>query len=101
MYIGGAFLLSISLKVGINRHCIKCMIVGNLFIVISLFMLTYFITMAIHPHHDGIAVLMASLFPFIVAGFYSWTMKKVFVKVSTHDKYFLLNKDDIEMQAYT
>ena len=98
MYIGGAFLSSIGLKVGINRHCIKSMIVGHLFMVISLFMLTYFITMAIYPHHDGIAVLMPSLFPFIVVGFYSWTMKNVFVNVSTHDKYFLLSNDDIEMQ---
>ena len=98
MYIGGAFIYSICLKVGINSHCIKSLVIGSLFMVISSFMLTYFITMAIYPHHDGIAILMPSLFPFIVAGFYSWTMKNIFSSVSTHDKYILLNNDDIEMQ---
>ena len=98
MYIGGAFMHSVSLKVGTKSHCIKSMIVGSLFMIISSFMLTYFTTMAIYPHHDGIAILMPSLFPFIAAGFYSWTMKNVFSSMSTHNKYLLLNNDDIEMQ---
>ena len=98
MYIGLAFLYSVGLKMETKSHCIKTMLVGSLFMVICSFMLIYFITMAIYPHHDGIAILMPSLFPFIAAGFYSWTMKNVFSSMSTHNKYLLLNNDDIEMQ---
>ena len=53
--------------------------------------------MAIYLHHDGIAILMPPLFFFC-----SWILlldnETIFLSVSTHDKYLLLNNDDIEMQ---